>query len=88
MLSLDWAIDMEVARARLGPKRLVQGNVDPTVLFGSEAQIGAAVRTCIAKAGGKKDSGLILNLGHGVLQGTPENSVRAFVDAAKAIKLV
>jgi len=87
MISLDWAVDMEVARAALGSERLVQGNVDPTVLFGSEQQIGDAVRTCVKKAGGKRDSGLILNVGHGVLQGTPEDSVRAFVNAAKAIKL-
>lgn len=39
------------------------------------------MKMCIRKAGGK---GLILNLGHGVLQGTPEASIAAFVDAAKA----
>lgn len=88
VVSLDWAVDMETARATLGPDRLVQGNIDPTLLFGNEEQISEAVRTCIRKAGGKRDSGLILNLGHGVLQGTPEDSVRAFVEAAKATPLL
>ena len=52
--------------------------------MGSEAQIHAAVQECIRKGGGK---GHLLNLGHGVLQGTPEESVQYFVDAAKATKL-
>ena len=80
MLCLDWACDMATARATLGSDVLVQGNVDPTLLFGSDAQVRAGVRDCIAKAGGK---GHILNLGHGVLQGTPEAAVAAFVDEAK-----
>ena len=58
-----------------------QGNVDPTVLFGSEQTIKAAVHDNIAAAGGKGKH--ILNLGHGVLQGTPEEAVAAFVAAAK-----
>jgi len=80
VVSLDWAVDMTVARQTLGEDRLVQGNVDPTLLFGSEEQIRNGVHDCVAKAGKR---GHILNLGHGVLQGTPEASVQAFVDAAK-----
>ena len=68
----------------LGPERLVQGNIDPTVLMGSEQQIHAAVQECIRKGGGR---GHLLNLGHGVLQGTPEESIQYFVDAAKQTKL-
>ena len=82
MITLDWATDMATARARLGADRLVQGNVDPTLLFGSEAQITEAVHQNIRDAGGKGKH--LLNLGHGVLQGTPEASVQAFVDAAKS----
>lgn len=79
MLCLDWACDMATARKTLGSDVLVQGNVDPTLLFGSEDQIRGGVRGCIGKAG----KGHILNLGHGVLQGTPEAAVAAFVDEAK-----
>jgi uroporphyrinogen decarboxylase len=84
VISLDWACDMRLARQTLGEERVVQGNVDPTVLLGSEQQIASAVRDCISKAGGR---GHILNLGHGVLQGTPEEAVRTFVQAAKEIPL-
>lgn len=81
MISLDWAVDMGIARERLGKDRLVSGNVDPLALFGSDAQIRSAVHKNIKQAGGNGKH--ILNLGHGVLQGTPERAVQAFVDAAK-----
>jgi len=81
VISIDWAVDMRRARQTLGAERLVQGNVDPTILFGSDAQIRDAVVTNIEEAGGKGRH--LLNLGHGVLQGTPEEAVAAFVAAAK-----
>ena len=81
IISLDWSIDMARGREILGPGRLVQGNVDPTVLFGDEATIRDAVHANIRDAGGPGKH--LLNLGHGVLQGTPEESVAAFVNAAK-----
>jgi len=81
VLAVDWAVDMATARSILGDERLLQGNVDPTLLFGgSDEQIAAGVADCVAKAGPRH----ILNVGHGVLQGTPERAVQAFVDAAKA----
>jgi len=82
MIQLDWATDMKNARKRLGADRRVAGNIDPTVLFGSEAQITEAVHQNIRDAGGKGKH--LLNVGHGVLQGTPEESVAAFVNAAKS----
>jgi len=84
MISLDWQCDMAKARALLGQERLVQGNIDPTVLLGGQEQIRAAVHDCIRKGGGK---GHIFNLGHGVLQQTPEESIQYVVDAAKEISL-
>ncbi|KAJ1470440.1 hypothetical protein T484DRAFT_1847718, partial [Baffinella frigidus] len=41
------------------------------------------VRDCVSKAGGHSH---ILNLGHGVIQPTPEEAVRVFVDEAKKFK--
>jgi len=84
VIALDWAADMAASRQILGADRLVAGNVDPTVLFGSPEQIRAAVRQNIDEAGGPGRH--ILNVGHGVIQGTPEESVAAFVAAAKEYK--
>ena len=44
MITLDWATDMKTARQRLGSDILVQGNVDPTLLFGTDEQIAAKMR--------------------------------------------
>ena len=79
-LSIDWQISMSSARRIAGPSRVLAGNVDPMVLYGSEANIRAAVRNCISQAGGIKH---VLNLGHGVEKDMDEAKVAAFVDEAR-----
>lgn len=80
VIGVDWTVDMADARCRLGKHVPVQGNVDPSVLFGPLSAIEDAVNDCIAKAG---PSGHILNLGHGVMVGTPEENVKAMFDLSK-----
>ena len=75
VIGLDWTIDMGDARKRLGTDLSIQGNVDPARLFSTKEGISAAIDDCVAKAGTK---GHILNLGHGVMVGTPEESVAHF----------
>jgi len=81
MIAVDWAVDMAEARKILGPDVAISGNLDPTILFGSKEQIEEAVRDCIDKAGGPGKH--LLNLGHGVMQGTPEEAVGWLVDECK-----
>jgi len=80
IVSLDWTVDMADARRRLGPNLSVQGNVDPAVLFASQDAIEKAVKECIEAAGPR---GHVLNLGHGVSVGTPEENVAFMFDLAK-----
>lgn len=80
VVGLDWTVDMADARARLGPGQAVQGNVDPVTLFAGDAAVDAAVAAVLAKAGPR---GHILNLGHGVLVGTPEGAVARMFDVSK-----
>lgn len=80
IVSVDWTVDMAEARQRLGWEMKVQGNIDPGVLFGSQAFIRERILDTIRKAGNR---GHILNLGHGVLVGTPEENVRCFFETAK-----
>ncbi|NER36564.1 MAG: uroporphyrinogen decarboxylase [Oscillatoria sp. SIO1A7] len=80
IVSLDWTVDMAEARKRLGPNIGVQGNVDPCVLFGPQENIRDRILDTIRKAGG---SGHILNLGHGILPGTPEENAGFFFETAK-----
>jgi len=79
VVSLDWHVDMAEARARLGDVP-VQGNLDPGVLFGSQATVRDRALETIRKAG---TQGHIFNLGHGVLPGTPEENVACLFETAK-----
>ncbi|KAL7463898.1 hypothetical protein ACHAXS_004251, partial [Conticribra weissflogii] len=84
MIAVDWSVDMAQARKILGPDVPISGNIDPTILFGTKEQIEQAVRDCIDKAGGPGMH--LLNLGHGVMQGTPEEAVGWLVDECKRYK--
>jgi len=81
MVSVDWTVDMAEARQRLGNKG-VQGNIDPCALFGSKAFIRDRILETVRKAG---NQGHILNLGHGILQNTPEENAAFFFETAKQI---
>jgi uroporphyrinogen decarboxylase len=82
IISVDWTVDMADAKTRLGKDMKVQGNIDPGVLFGSHDLIRSRIIDTVEKAGG---SGHILNLGHGVLVGTPEDNVRYFFETSKQV---
>lgn len=81
MIAVDWSVDMATARKALGPDVPISGNIDPRILFGTEEQIRREVRSCIDAAGGPGKH--LLNLGHGVMQGTPEEAVGWLVDECK-----
>ncbi|GMG99378.1 hypothetical protein Nepgr_001218 [Nepenthes gracilis] len=83
VVSLDWTVDMAEGRSRLGHDVAVQGNVDPGVLFGSREFITGRIMDTVKKAGKGKH---ILNLGHGIVVGTPEENVAHFFEVAKGIR--
>lgn len=66
-LGLDWTTDISSARARVGSKVALQGNMDPAILYASPERIRAEVASILAAYG--RGSGHVFNLGHGI---TPE----------------
>ena len=78
-LGVDWTVDIGQARARVGAKAALQGNLDPMTLFAKPEQIRAQVAKVLASYG--QGSGHVFNLGHGVSQFTPPEHVGALVDA-------
>ncbi|WP_455230056.1 uroporphyrinogen decarboxylase [Geopseudomonas aromaticivorans] len=66
-LGLDWTCDIRNARARVGDKVALQGNMDPTVLYANPTAIRAEVARILERYG--NGSGHVFNLGHGI---TPE----------------
>ncbi len=75
---LDWRTLIPSAQAILGHAIALQGNLDPTVLLGSEPLIRGEVQRILNEARG--DSGYIFNLGHGILPMTPLTSVEVMLD--------
>jgi uroporphyrinogen decarboxylase len=84
VLSVDWRVDLATVREQVGPGIALQGNVDPCVLLGPEDGVRRAALDAIEKSGGV---GHILNLGHGILQQTPVENARAFVQAGQSIPI-
>jgi uroporphyrinogen decarboxylase len=80
VLSVDWRVDLKEARARIGDRLTLQGNLDPCVLLSTPGIIAQKTRELIKAGGGGRH---ILNLGHGILPMTPVENARTFVDAAK-----
>ena len=78
-LAIDWTIAMGSARRVVGPSRVLCGNVDPTLLYGSRAVIEDEARRCVREAGGRH----VFNLGHGVEKDTTEEAVAVLVNAVK-----
>jgi uroporphyrinogen decarboxylase len=60
----------------------VQGNVDPGLLFGTPKAIQERIDDTVRKARGRQH---ILNLGHGILPGTPEENGQFFFEAGKSV---
>ncbi|MFW6384665.1 MAG: uroporphyrinogen decarboxylase [Halodesulfurarchaeum sp.] len=83
VVALDWTIEMDEARERLGPEVPVQGNLDPSYLLGDPDFVRERTREVIEQAG---PTGHILNLGHGLDRRTPPENVAAFVETAKAFE--
>ncbi|XP_020595834.1 uroporphyrinogen decarboxylase [Phalaenopsis equestris] len=83
VVSLDWTVDIGEGRRRLGLDIAVQGNIDPGVLFGSKDFITKRIHDTVEKAGTNKH---VLNLGHGIVVGTPEENVAHFFEVAKEIR--
>ena len=53
-LGLDWTTDIDSARAQVGEKVALQGNLDPCVLYGSENVIREEVKKVLDKFGQRK----------------------------------
>jgi uroporphyrinogen decarboxylase len=78
VIGVDWRIGLADAWRTVGYERAVQGNLDPAVLLGSREVLYDQAQAVLNSAANR--SGHIFNLGHGVLQQTPVDNVRALVD--------
>ncbi len=82
VIGIDWRTPLDQGWATVGHDRAVQGNLDPTLLFGPRERLLARVDDVLRRAGSRP--GHIFNLGHGILPGTPVANVKAVVEHVHA----
>ncbi len=79
-ISIDWKTPIDYVRGHLGADQIIQGNLDPAMLYAPMDKIDHAVANKIKEVGGNH----IFNLGHGVYPDTDAHHVKRMIDAVKA----
>jgi uroporphyrinogen decarboxylase len=78
VLGLDWRVPLDQGWQTIGHDRAVQGNLDPVALFAPIPEMKKRIHDVLRRAVGRP--GHIFNVGHGILQHTPEENVKAAVE--------
>jgi uroporphyrinogen decarboxylase len=90
VVGVDWRLPLDEAVRRLeaaapdAPKPVVQGNLDPAVLFAGWDVVEREVRRIVAE--GKAAAGHVFNLGHGVLPETDPAVLTRVVELVHSIQ--
>ncbi len=82
-ISLDWTINLSAAKARVGNKVALQGNLDPAALYAPEEKLYEEIKQVLEQYG--TDPGHVFNLGHGVSPDVDPEKVRLLVDAVHTL---
>lgn len=77
-LGLDWTTDIADARARVGDKVTLQGNMDPCVLYASADRVEQEVKAVLDSFG--HGEGHVFNLGHGIHPTVNPDNMTRLVD--------
>jgi uroporphyrinogen decarboxylase len=78
VIGLDWRVPLESGWQTIGHDKAVQGNLDPVALFAPIPEMKKRIHDVLRRAEGRP--GHIFNVGHGILQHTPEENVKAAVE--------
>ena len=82
VVGVDWRVDLDDARRRLGDDVALQGNLDPVAVLAGEAVAVERARDVLRRADGHR--GHIFNLGHGVLPDTGPDVLHRIVELVHA----
>ncbi len=85
VLGVDWRIPLDDAWASVEYKTAIQGNLDPVLLFADQKTLRRRAHEVLRRAGGRP--GHIFNLGHGILQETPVENVKALVEFVREFSM-
>lgn len=84
-VGLDWSVDIHQARARIGDRVALQGNMDPAIMATDAETIKKEVANILAGFG--NGSGHVFNLGHGITPNISPENVAALVDAVHELSI-
>jgi uroporphyrinogen decarboxylase len=82
VVGVDWRVPLDVARQRLGPDTVLQGNLDPAVCLAPIGVVDTAVADILRR--NADHPGHVFNLGHGVLPETDPAVLEHIVDLVHA----
>jgi uroporphyrinogen decarboxylase len=82
-LGIDWLTDIGQARARVGHRVALQGNLQPEVMAGTPADIQANVARILGEFG--SHSGHVFNLGHGITPDIDPDNVAILVESVHSL---
>ena len=82
VVGVDWRVDLDDARARLGDDVALQGNLDPVAVLAGVDVATERARDVLRRANGHR--GHIFNLGHGVMPETDPDVLKRVVDLVHA----
>ncbi len=85
VIGLDWTMDLAAARAEIGERKALQGNLDPCVLFAPKEKIRQETERVLARYG--SGCGHIFNLGHGILPNTSVENTQYLVSCVKELSV-
>ncbi len=83
-LGIDWNMNIKEWRKATNNQKVLQGNLDPCVLYSDEKNIEKHTLQMIEQFGPYK---YIANLGHGVYPDTDFNKVKVFIETVKNYKI-
>ena len=85
VIGADWRINIDQAWMDISYRAAIQGNLDPAVLFAPLPELRDRVNELLKRTGARP--GHIVNLGHGILPGTPVENVKAVVNIVREYRL-
>lgn len=85
-LGLDWTVDLAQAKARVGDRVVLQGNMDPVVMNAGPEQVCQQAQNVLGAYGvhNETDKGHIFNLGHGIQPFAKPDNMLALVNEVKS----
>jgi uroporphyrinogen decarboxylase len=81
-VGVDWTTDLKTARAAVGSRVALQGNLDPSALFAPPETLRAATQRVLESYGG--GPGHVFNLGHGITPDVDPERVALLVDTVQS----